>query len=385
MWSRSSRSHFGGMEDTLSLNGDVRTTMLEPDYRRGPLIVGLSVGRTLGLRGYGGQSAGQMTTSMTGFYPWLGNDRVSVWGVTGYGTGALSLTPDGAPALDTGMSMAMTAAGTRGELIGSRTSGGFALAFKADALWVGAATELVDGRAGRLNASQAKVTRVRTALEGSRGFHRGRPGVADAKRGDPAAAGRRRRRDRHGHGHQQRSRLLGYDDRTVAGRAGADAGGAPGRGVLRTGRVGVCELEPDAVDAAAVLGAGGALGGGQAAGGAQALWGSGNDGGNGARRLRTGQPSRWRGRLRVAGGDSLRRYAAGRLRDLGVRPGLPGRRRHRRARPRFVSGRTPPIPTPTRCRTAGAHHGGASSGRRRKRRYAGGLQTRTVQSRSLCA
>ena len=173
VWSRSSRSHFGGMEGALSLNGDVRTTMLGADYRRGPLTVGLSVGRTLGLGGYGGRSAGQVTSSMTGFYPWLGyqvNDRVSVWGVTGYGTGALSLTPDGATALETGMSMAMTAAGTRGELIGSRATGGFALAFKADALWVGAATELVDGAAGRLNASQAGVTRVRTALEGSRGF-----------------------------------------------------------------------------------------------------------------------------------------------------------------------------------------------------------------------
>ena len=58
--------------------------------------------------------------------------------------------------------MAMTAAVTRGELIGSRATGGFALAFKADALWVGAATELVDGAAGRLNASEAGVTRVRT-------------------------------------------------------------------------------------------------------------------------------------------------------------------------------------------------------------------------------
>ena len=173
VWSRSSRSYFGGMEGALSLNGDVRTTMLGADYSRGPLIVGLSVGRTLGLGGYGGRSAGQVTSSMTGFYPWLGyqvNDRVSVWGVTGYGTGALSLTPDGATALETGMSMAMAAAGTRGELIGSRATGGFALAFKADALWVGAATELVDGAAGRLNASQARVTRVRTALEGSRGF-----------------------------------------------------------------------------------------------------------------------------------------------------------------------------------------------------------------------
>ena len=33
-------------------------------------------------------------------------------------------------------SMAKTAVGTRGELIGSRATGGFALVFKADALWV---------------------------------------------------------------------------------------------------------------------------------------------------------------------------------------------------------------------------------------------------------
>ncbi len=172
-WSRSSRSHFSGMEDALSLDGDVRTTMVGGDYARGPLTVGLSVGRTLGLGGYRGPSGGRMSTSMTGFYPWVGyqvNERVSVWGVTGYGTGALSLTPDGQSALETGVSMAMSAVGTRGELVGSRATGGFALAFKADALWVGAASDLLDGAAGRLNASEAGVTRVRTALEGSRGF-----------------------------------------------------------------------------------------------------------------------------------------------------------------------------------------------------------------------
>ena len=173
VWSRSSRSYFNGMEDALSLDGDVRTTMLGADYSRGALTVGLSVGRTLGLGGYDGPSGGRMSTSMTGFYPWVGyqvNDRVSVWGVTGYGTGALSLTPDGQSALETGVSMAMSAVGTRGELIGSRATGGFSLAFKADALWVGAASDLLDGTAGRLNASEAGVTRVRTALEGSRGY-----------------------------------------------------------------------------------------------------------------------------------------------------------------------------------------------------------------------
>ena len=173
VWSRSSRSYFSGLDDALSLNGDVRTTMVGADYSRGALTVGLSVGRTLGLGGYSGPSGGQMSTSMTGFYPWVGyqvNDRVSVWGVTGYATGSLNLTPDGTSALETGVSMAMSAVGTRGELISSRATGGFALAFKADALWVGAASDLLDGVAGRLNASEAGVTRVRTALEGSRGF-----------------------------------------------------------------------------------------------------------------------------------------------------------------------------------------------------------------------
>ena len=174
VWSRSSRSYFSGLENALSLDGDVRTTMFGADYSRGALTLGLSVGRTLGLGGYRRDAAaGQMTTSMTGFYPWVGyqvNERVSVWGVTGYGTGGLSLTPEGHSAMETGVSMAMSAVGTRGELIGARATGGFSLAFKADALYVTAASDLVDGAMGRLNASDAGVTRVRTALEGSRGY-----------------------------------------------------------------------------------------------------------------------------------------------------------------------------------------------------------------------
>ena len=39
LWCRSSRSHFRGMEETLSLNGDARTTMIGADHARGPLTV----------------------------------------------------------------------------------------------------------------------------------------------------------------------------------------------------------------------------------------------------------------------------------------------------------------------------------------------------------
>ena len=173
VWSRSARSHFGGRQGALSLDGDVRTTMLGADYTRGRLVAGLSMARSQGLGGYGGRHAGRAESSVTGLYPWLGyrvNDRVSVWGVTGYGAGAMRLTPERATALESGLSMAMAAAGTRGELVGSRAGGGFALAFKADALWVGTSVDGVDGAAGRLSATQAAVTRVRTGIEGSRGF-----------------------------------------------------------------------------------------------------------------------------------------------------------------------------------------------------------------------
>ena len=171
-WSRGARSHFSGREGTLSLGGDVRTTMFGADYAKGPLVAGLSLSHSRGLGEYAGVAAGQVASAVTGLYPWLGykaTDRVTVWGVAGYGRGGLLLTPDSGTALESGLSMAMAAAGTRGELIAG-AAGGFALAFKADALWVGTAIDGVDGPAGRLKATDAAVTRFRTGLEGSRAY-----------------------------------------------------------------------------------------------------------------------------------------------------------------------------------------------------------------------
>ena len=88
--------------------------------------------------------------------------------MAGYGAGGLLLTPDGGPALESGLAMAMAAAGTRGDLIAGAS--GFELAFKTDALWVGTSVDSVDGAAGRLAATEAAVTRFRTGLEGSRDY-----------------------------------------------------------------------------------------------------------------------------------------------------------------------------------------------------------------------
>ena len=171
-WSRGARSSFAGGEEALSLGGDVRTAMFGADYAKGPLVTGLSLSNSRGLGDYAGVTGGQVASAVTGLYPWLGyklSDRVSVWGVTGYGKGALTLTPGEGAALTSGLSMAMGAAGTRGALVTNGTSG-FELAFKADALWVGTSIDGVEGPGGNLTATAAAVTRFRTGLEAARGY-----------------------------------------------------------------------------------------------------------------------------------------------------------------------------------------------------------------------
>ena len=174
-WSRGARSSFAGREGALRIDGDVRTTMFGTDYAKGSMVAGLSLAHTRGRGGYRGLSSvssGEVASAVTGLYPWLGytlSDRVSVWGVTGYGKGALTLTPGEAAALQSGLSMAMAAGGVRGELADSVVAG-FGLAFKADALWVGTVIDGVEGPGGNLAAARAAVTRFRTGLEASRGY-----------------------------------------------------------------------------------------------------------------------------------------------------------------------------------------------------------------------
>ena len=194
-WSRGAQSSFSGREGALSLGGDVRTTMFGADYAKGPLVAGLSLSHSRGLGEYAGAAGGQMASSVTGLYPWLGykaSERVTVWGVAGYGGGGLMLAPESGPALEAGLSMAMAAAGTRGELVAGG-SNGFGLAFKADALEVGTRSDGVDAPGGRLAATAAAVTRLRTGLDGSRNYTLGgrlslRPTVEVGLRQDGADA-----------------------------------------------------------------------------------------------------------------------------------------------------------------------------------------------------
>ena len=178
LWGRGAQSRFAGREGVLSLSGRVRTTMLGADYAKGSLVMGLPLLHSKSQGNYSGVDLGEVVSSVTGLYPWVGykaTERVTLWGVTGYGKGTLSLTPGEGAALKSGLSMAMAAAGLRGDLA-ALVKGGFGLAVKADALWVDTGIEGVvgvEGLSGQLAATEAAVTRFRTALEASRGYHFG--------------------------------------------------------------------------------------------------------------------------------------------------------------------------------------------------------------------
>ena len=81
-WSRGAQSRFSGRDGALSLGGDVRTTMVGADYATGPVVAGLSLSHSRGLGEYAGVTGGQVASSVTGLYPWLGyraTDRITLW------------------------------------------------------------------------------------------------------------------------------------------------------------------------------------------------------------------------------------------------------------------------------------------------------------------
>ena len=112
-----------------------------------------------------------MSSTLTGVYPWARHaisERLSAWGVAGYGEGALTLTPAGpdggnGPAIRSDLELAMAAAGVRGVLLAAPADGGPEVAVKADALGV----RTTSATAPDLAAADADVTRLRLGVEGA--------------------------------------------------------------------------------------------------------------------------------------------------------------------------------------------------------------------------
>jgi len=170
-------SQFSSTSPGLSLSGETATGTMGMDYERGPLLAGFAMTHSLGegtAHGAGRTYAmGSAVTTMLPYARFALSERVSAWGLAGTGTGRLTLDLDGGASqrYGTDLSMALAAAGLRGDLLTPADAGGFALALKADALWVRTESEAVSAPGvGRLAGARADASRLRAVLDGSRRF-----------------------------------------------------------------------------------------------------------------------------------------------------------------------------------------------------------------------
>ena len=171
-WGRGAVTRFDGREGELTLDGEVASAMLGADFSREAVLGGLMLSHSRGEGGYRSpDGSGEVESTLTAIFPYARyalSKRVSVWGMAGYGEGTLTLTPEGQAPMRPDMDLLMGAVGVRGVLVDGGTEGP-TLAAKSDAMTVRTSTGAVTGLAG----SEADVTRLRLALEGSQPFNLG--------------------------------------------------------------------------------------------------------------------------------------------------------------------------------------------------------------------
>ena len=174
VWGRGALSRFDGRDEELTLRGEVAAGTLGADVERGGWLAGLALSHSEGEGTFSMEgSEGEIESSLTGLYPYLRyalTERLSVWGVAGYGAGTLMLTGEGEDPIETDIDLTMGAGGARGELLSARETGGFALALETDALLLRSASEAARTDSDRMKAARADVSRLRLRLESSYAF-----------------------------------------------------------------------------------------------------------------------------------------------------------------------------------------------------------------------
>ena len=203
LWGRGAISRFDGREGDLTLDGEVTTGLMGADWATERWTAGLAIGHARGTGGYsegGGCTAGaddngasgcsgEVEATLTGVWPYAGltlTERLSAWAAAGYGAGELKLTPGGETAdgsktdgpFRADLTMAMGAAGMRGEVLTPPPEGGLALAVKGDTRFTRTATKATkDANGGKLAGATADVWLLRLGVEGSRRFALGGDGA----------------------------------------------------------------------------------------------------------------------------------------------------------------------------------------------------------------
>ncbi len=174
LWGAGEMMRFSSGDGARFHDGEVVTAALGADYAFGSMLAGLAVSHSLGSGGFelgraGEDDVGDVSTSLTSAFPYARlalSNRLSVWGVAGYGFGQLDISGGGEqdPTSDIGMRMA--GLGAHGELVGADDPDGFELALRADGFVAQMTSDEVESRSELM----ADVSRVRAMLEAHKGY-----------------------------------------------------------------------------------------------------------------------------------------------------------------------------------------------------------------------
>ena len=181
-WGRVTAGGFDGEAPadggSVRIDGSVTTGILGADAEWSRLLAGVAVSVSEGEGTFSqpGVDTGTIESTMTTVSPYARlnlNDRLSVWGLAGWGTGDMTVVQ---AANDRGQPERVSrtdlrcARGARrpGALMQADDAGGIDLALRADAYFVETESEAVSNE----GSTTGEASRVRLALEGSRAFGR---------------------------------------------------------------------------------------------------------------------------------------------------------------------------------------------------------------------
>ena len=168
-WGRGATTRFRSEEVDLSLTGGAATGLLGGDWQQGRMLAGLAVAHSSGTGEFDVHTAeqafrkGELGTYLTSVHPYLRvavTERLSAWGLFGYGRGQMERMGDRP---DTDIGMQMGGLGARGALLSPTESSDFDVALKSDAFLVRMDTDAVIQP-----ALETMTSRLRLQLEGGR-------------------------------------------------------------------------------------------------------------------------------------------------------------------------------------------------------------------------
>ena len=171
-WGKGAFSSFNGVEESITLTGDVTTALVGAEWSNERWRAGAALSHSWGSGSYQGEgdgADGRISSTLTGIFPYgryALTPRLGIWATAGYGWGNLSLNPDGdGSEYNPATTLALGAVGMDGLLLDGGSEG-VTLTTTADALFLKTSSEAVEG----LASSEGNITRLRLGLEASRAF-----------------------------------------------------------------------------------------------------------------------------------------------------------------------------------------------------------------------